>query len=43
MSNQVDELALRRADHRVRVAGAIRHAIEATLAAGNNGARVAAG
>ncbi len=42
MSNQLDELALRRADHRVRVAGAMRRAIEATLAAGIN-ARVAAG
>jgi N-acetylmuramoyl-L-alanine amidase len=43
MSNQLDEMALRRADHRARVAMAMRRAIEATLAAGNNTARVAAG
>jgi N-acetylmuramoyl-L-alanine amidase len=43
MSNQLDEIALRRADHRARVAMAMRRAIEATLAAGNNTARVAAG
>ena len=43
MSNQVDEAALRRADHRARVAGTVRQAIEAWLAAGNHAVRVAAG
>ena len=43
MSNQFDELALRRADHRARGAGALRRAIEATLAAGNHATRVVAG
>ena len=43
MSNQLDEAALRRADHRVRVAAALRRAVEAYLAAGNRAVRVAAG
>ena len=43
MSNPLDEQALRRADHRARVAAALRRAIEATLAAGNHSVRVAAG
>ena len=43
MSNPLDEAALRRADHRVRVAGALRRAIESYLAAGNRAVRVAAG
>ena len=43
MSNHVDEAALRRADHRARVAGAVRQAIEAYLSAGNRAVRVAAG
>ena len=43
MSNQLDETALRRADHRARIAAALRHAIEAFLAAGNHSVRVAAG
>ena len=43
MSNQLDELALRKSDHRARIAAAMRHAIEAFLAAGNHSVRVAAG
>lgn len=42
MSNQLDESALRRPDHRARIAAAMRHAIEAFLAAGNHTVRVAA-
>jgi N-acetylmuramoyl-L-alanine amidase len=43
MSNQLDEAALRRADHRARVAAALKQAVEAYLAAGNRAVRVAAG
>ena len=43
MSNQLDETALRRADHRARIAAALRHAIEAFLVAGNHSVRVATG
>ena len=43
MSNQMDELALRRPEHRARIAAALRHAIEAFLAAGNHSVRVATG
>ncbi len=43
MSNQLDEAALRRSDHRSRVAGALKQAVEAYLAAGNRAVRVAAG
>ena len=39
MSNAKDEAALRRADHRSRVASAVRVAIEATLADGNHAVR----
>ena len=41
MSNRQDEAALRLAAHRARIAGALRHAIEAFLA--SRGAHVAAG
>lgn len=37
MSNSLDEAALRRADHRARVAFAIRRALEATLASSDRG------
>ena len=43
MSNHIDEAALRRADHRARVAGALRYAIEAFLGARNHAVQVAAG
>jgi N-acetylmuramoyl-L-alanine amidase len=43
MSNQYDEIALRKAEHRSRVAAALRRAIETYLAAGNHAVRVAAG
>ena len=43
MSNQLDEIALRKADHRARVATALRRAIEAHLAAGNRAVSVTAG
>jgi len=43
MSNLLDEAALRRAEHRIRVAAALRHAVEAYLDAGNRAVRVAAG
>jgi N-acetylmuramoyl-L-alanine amidase len=43
MSNQMDEAALRRADHRARVAGALRVAIEGYLAGGNRAVRVSEG
>lgn len=43
MSNRADEEALRREDHRVRVAGALRLAVESFLAAGNRTVRVAVG
>ena len=43
MSNPQDEAALRRSDHRARVAAAMRQAIESYLAAGNRAVRVAAG
>jgi N-acetylmuramoyl-L-alanine amidase len=42
MSNQLDEIALRRPDHRAKVAAALRRAIEASLAAGNHAVHVAA-
>jgi N-acetylmuramoyl-L-alanine amidase len=40
MSNRQDEASLRRPDHRVRVASALRSAIEGFLAATDHGARV---
>ncbi len=43
MSNQYDEVALRKAEHRTRIAAALRRAIETYLAAGNHAVRVAAG
>ena len=43
MSNQMDETALRKAEHRVRVATALRRAIEAYLVAGNRAVMVTAG
>ena len=43
MSNLLDEAALRRAEHRIRVAAALRHAVESYLDAGNRAVRVAAG
>lgn len=43
MSNPADEAALRRQEHRTRVAMALRQAIESFLAAGNRAVRVAAG
>ena len=43
MSNRFDEAALRRAEHRARVAAALRRAVEAFLASGNRAVRVAAG
>lgn len=43
MSNPADEAALRRVEHRARVAMALRQAIEGFLAAGNRAVRVAAG
>ncbi|MGI4953647.1 MAG: N-acetylmuramoyl-L-alanine amidase family protein [Janthinobacterium lividum] len=43
MSNRADEAALRRPEHRARVAGVMRQAIETYLAAGNRAVRVAAG
>ncbi len=43
MSNPNDEAALRRVEHRARVAGALRRAVEAWLAAGNHSVRVSAG
>lgn len=41
MSNRADEAALRRQDHRTRVAMALRTAVESFLAAGNGAVRVA--
>ena len=43
MSNYKDEAALRRPDHRGRIAAALRHAIEAYLASRAQGAHIAAG
>ena len=43
MSNVRDEAALRRADHRARIAAALRRAVESYFAAGERGVRVAAG
>ena len=43
MSNRNDEDALKRPEHRSRVAGALRTAVEAYLAAGNRAVRVAVG
>lgn len=43
MSNQLDEAALRKADHREFLAAALRGAIEGFLAAGNRAVRVAGG
>ena len=43
MSNQLDEAALRRTEHRARVAAALRRAVETFLAAGNRAVRVAGG
>lgn len=43
MSNRTDEAALRRPDHRARVAGVMRQAIETYLTAGNHAVRIAAG
>ena len=43
MSNRSDEDALKRPDHRARVAAALRSAIESYLAAGNRAVRVAVG
>lgn len=42
MSNQLDEAALRRAEHRMRIAAALSRAVEAYLDAGNRAMRVAA-
>lgn len=43
LSNHLDEIALRRGEHRTRVAAALRRAIETFLATGNHTTRVAAG
>ena len=43
MSNRLDEAALRRADHRARVAAALRRAIETFLAANERAVQVVAG
>ena len=43
MSNKTDEAALRRPEHRTRVAAVMRRAIEAYLAAGNHAVRIAMG
>ena len=43
MSNRLDEAALRRADHRARVAAALRRAIETFLATNERAVQVVAG